>query len=86
MARYLVTRTIEPLSNEELSGIAKTVKTVCTEMDMQWIRSHLSADGKHCFCEFEAPSAEVCREHSQRAGLPYDEVFPVKEIEPGMFK
>jgi hypothetical protein len=53
---------------------------------MQWIRSHLTADGKHSFCEFEAPSAAACRQHAQLAGLPVDEVVAIgKEIGPKMF-
>jgi hypothetical protein len=54
---------------------------------MQWIRSHVTADGKHSFCEFEAPSADVCRQHAASAGLPVDDVFPVgMEIGPGQFQ
>ena len=86
MPRYFVTRTLTPLTDEQLHAIARTVTTTCDELGMQWIRSHLSADGRHCFCEFEAPSSDVCREHSQRANLPFDEVIPVNEILPTMFK
>jgi len=54
---------------------------------MSWVRSHLTADGKHSFCEFGAPSADACREHARRAGLPVDEVIPLgMEIGPAMFK
>jgi Protein of unknown function (DUF4242) len=88
MARFIVTRTLPPLSQEQLAAVGSRVKTVCAEIPgMQWIRSHLTADGKHSFCEFEAPGAEACREHAQRAGLPVDEVIPIgMEIGPGMFK
>jgi len=88
MPRYIVTRTLPPLTAEQLDQIGHNVVSVCGEMPgMQWIRSHLTADGKHSFCEFEAPSSEACREHSQRAGLPVDEVIPVgPEIGPEMFK
>jgi hypothetical protein len=54
---------------------------------VEWIRSHLTVDGKHFFCEFEAPNSEACREHARRAGLPVDEVDPLgRKIGPGMFK
>jgi hypothetical protein len=56
-------------------------------MGMQWIRSHVTADGKHSFCEFEAPSAEACREHAEIAGLPVDDIIPIgMELGPGQFK
>lgn len=86
MARYLVTRTLSPMKEEELPSVIHKVTDACDELGMQWIRSHLSVDGKHCFCEFEAPNAESCREHSSLAGLPFDEVIPVTEIMPTMFK
>lgn len=87
MSRYLVTRTLPPLSQEQLAGVGKTVVSVCEQMGIQWIRSNITADGKHSFCEFEAPSAEACREHAKRAGLPVDEVIPIgAQIGPEQFK
>ena len=48
---------------------------------------HVTADGKHSFCEFEAPNAEACREHAELAGLPVDDVIPLgMEIGPSQFK
>ena len=87
MPRYLVTRTLPALTPEQLYTVGKKVKSVCSEIGMQWIRSHITADGKHSFCEFEAPTAEACREHASRAGLPVDDVIPLgMEIGPNMFK
>ena len=77
MARYFVTRTLSPLTAGQMDAVGKQVKTVCAEMGMEWIRSHLTADGKHSFCEFEAPSTEACREHAAKAGLPVDDVIPL---------
>ena len=75
MARYLVTRTLPPLSAEELKQVGKKVVDACDRVGgMQWIRSHITADGKHSFCEFVAPNAEACREHAALAGLPVDDV------------
>jgi len=73
----MVTRTLPPLTSEQLETIGKNVVSACDEIGMQWIRSHVTADGKHSFCEFEAPSADACREHANRAGLPLDEVIPL---------
>jgi hypothetical protein len=88
MPRYIVQRTLPPLTQEQLNAIGKRVVEVCDEMPgLTWIRSHLTADGKHSFCEFEAPDASSCREHARRAGLPVDDVVPIgMEIGPGMFK
>ena len=87
MPRFMVTRTLRPLNPEQLDAVGKSVVLACDQLGMQWIRSHVTADGKHSFCEFEAPSAEVCRQHAMNAGLPVDDVFPVgMEIGPGQFQ
>ena len=87
MARFIVTRTLPPLTPEQLDAVGKNVVSACDQMGMQWIRSHVTADGKQSFCEFEASSAEVCREHAQKAGLPVDDVIPIgMEIGPDQFR
>jgi hypothetical protein len=88
MPRFIVTRTLPPLTAEQLDQIGRKVVSVCGEMPgVEWVRSHLTADGKHSFCEFEAPNAEACREHAVRAELPVDDVIPVgMDIGPAMFR
>ena len=87
MPRFMVTRTLPTLTSEQLESVGKNVVSACDQMGMQWIRSHVTADGKHSFCEFEAPSAEACREHSEIAGLPVDDVIAIgMEIGPSQFK
>jgi len=54
---------------------------------VEWLGSHLTADGKHSFCKFEAPDAESVRKHARLSGLPVDDVFPLGgDIGPSMFK
>lgn len=87
MPRFMVTRTLPPLTSEQLNAVGKSVISTCDQLGMQWIRSHVTADGQHSFCEFEAPDADTCREHAKAAGLPVDEVIPLGlEIGPGQFK
>ena len=88
MPRYIVTRTLPPLSDDDLAAVGRRVVEACGRLQgMQWIRSHLTADGKHSFCEFEAPDAAACREHASLAGLPVDDVVPIgREIGPDAFK
>lgn len=87
MARYIVTRTLPPLSAEQLNDVGKKVVDACKRVDgMQWVRSHITADGKHSFCEFIAPNADACRKHASMAGLPVDDVTEVgPEIGPAQF-
>jgi len=77
MPRFMVTRTLPPLNSEQLDVVGKNVVTACDKLGMQWIRSHVTADGKHSFCEFEAPTAEACRAHADLAQLPVDDVIPL---------
>jgi uncharacterized protein DUF4242 len=88
MPRYLVTRTLPPLTPQQLDAVGKKVVEACGKIQgMSWIRSHLTADGKHSFCEFDAPTPQACREHAALAGLPVDEVFPIgQEIGPALFR
>ncbi len=84
MPRFMVTRTLPPLTPEQIQAVARNVVAACDEVGgMTWIRSHLTADGQHSFCEFDAPSDEACREHAAVAGLPVDNVIPLgAEIGP----
>jgi hypothetical protein len=88
MARYLVTRTLPPLSQDQLNEVGRKVVAACKQIDgMEWVRSHITADGKHSFCEFTAPNADACRRHAQIAGLPVDDVMQIgQEIGPAQFK
>lgn len=78
MPRFIVTRTLPPLEPEDLEDVRKNVVSACDQLEgVTWIRSHLTADGKHSFCEFEAPNPDALREHASLAGLPVDEVVPI---------
>lgn len=85
MPRFMVTRTLPPLTSEQLAGVKANVVWACNTLgNVRWIRSHITADGNHSFCEFEAPDGEACKQHATLAGLPVDEVVPLGlEIGPG---
>ena len=87
MPRYIIERSIPPLSRQEIDAAAMRSSTVLREMpDIRWIRSYVSdAEGK-IYCEYDAPSPEAIREHARRAGLPVDRISEVAlEISPAMF-
>jgi hypothetical protein len=87
MPRFMVTRSLPPLDTDQMRTVADNVVRACDQVGrMTWIRSHLTADGKHSFCEFEAPDADACRQHAAIAGLPVDQVVPLgAEIGPTSF-
>lgn len=88
MPRFIIERNTGPLTQEELDVAGRRSNSVLAEMDgVTWIRSYVAhADGK-IFCEYEAPSAELVREHARRAGLPADAVREIHlTINPDMFR
>ena len=88
MPRFIIERNTGPLTPAELEAAGRRSNAVLAEMDgVVWIRSYVShADGK-VFCEYEAPNAEMIREHARRAGLPADAVREIQlTISPDMFR
>jgi hypothetical protein len=79
----MVTRTLPPLSPEQLHEVARNVVRAGDEIGVQWIRSNLTADGRHSFCEYDAPDEQAIREHSRISGIPFDNIAPLGvELEP----
>jgi hypothetical protein len=87
MPRFIIERSVAPLSRTQLDQAARLSIDVLKDMpDVRWIRSYVSdAEGK-IYCEYDAPSAEAIREHARRAGLPVDHISEIAlEINPAMF-
>jgi hypothetical protein len=88
MPRYIIERNTGQLTREQLDAAGRLSNQVLAEMEgVTWIRSYVShTDGK-IFCEYEAPNAELIREHARRAGLPADAIREIElTISPDMFR
>ena len=87
MPRYIIERSVPPLSREQLDAAGRRSLEVLQEMpEVRWIRSYVSDVEGKIYCEYDAPSAEAVREHARRAGLPVDRISEVAlEISPAMF-
>lgn len=88
MPRYIIERTIGPLTRDELEAAARRSREIADAMPgVVWIRSYVSdADGK-IYCEYDAPDEEAVREHARRAGLPVDHIAEIAlELSPTMFR
>jgi hypothetical protein len=87
MPRFVITRTVPPLKEEEITGAGKRSIAVCEEMGIKWIKSYYSAKDGKFYCEYEAPSVEAIYEHGRRAQLPVDTVSLISgDLDPSMFK
>lgn len=77
MPRYMITRSLPPLTAEQLEQVRLESTRVCGQLGITWVRSHITADGKHSFCEYDAPSEEAVREHGRISGIPIDDIMPI---------
>lgn len=87
MPRYIIERSVPPMTREQLDAAGRRSMEVLNGMpDVRWIRSYVSDIEGKIYCEYDAPSAEAIREHARRAGLPVDRISEVAlEISPAMF-
>ncbi len=61
------------LSSEDV----RLIDEINADEGVRWLFSFLSADRRHTYCLYEAPSAEAIRRAAVRAGLPADVVVEV---------
>jgi hypothetical protein len=83
MPQYVIERTLQgagALSAEQLKGIAQKSNSVLTELgpQIQWQHSYVTGD--KIYCVYNAPNAELIREHAERGGFPADSVSEVKNV------
>jgi hypothetical protein len=87
MPRYLITRTVPPLTEEQIAAAGKLSKAVTEELGIKWIKSYYSEKEGKIYCEYEAPNVDLIYEHGRRAQLPVDSVSMISgEFDPSMFK
>ncbi|MDP9179752.1 MAG: DUF4242 domain-containing protein [Gemmatimonadota bacterium] len=86
MPRYLIRREIPgagKLSRDELQQIAMKSNGVIHGLnlegrDVQWVHSYVVDDG--IYCVYNAPSADVVREHAMKGEFPANAVMDIREI------
>lgn len=87
MPKFLTTRTVPPLTEEQISSSSKRSMTVGEEIGVRWIKSYYSAADGKLYCEWEAPSIEAIYEHAKLLNSPVDSVSIISdEFDPSMFK
>ena len=83
MPRYLVSRTLGAVTDEQLDAAAERSSRVRDEQfpEIEWEHSHVVRDDAGAltsYCIYAAPTMQHIRDHAAAAGLPADEV---REIE-----
>jgi hypothetical protein len=83
MPIYMVDRRFaSPLNVEEFAAAGQQLSPCLDAREVKWISSHLSSDGTHSICVFEAVDAEAVREANRTAGLPFDKVWQAVRFTP----
>lgn len=83
MQRYIIERDIPGASkmsaDEKRAGAAKS-NAVLHDMgpDIQWVQTYVAGDKMYCI--YQAPSAELIREHARRSGFPADKITPIAAV------
>ena len=86
MARIILEQSFEkPLSEDEMTKLARQLDACLDIRDGAWRRTYLSADRRRMTCELEAPDAEAVTEACRSAHVPFDrawaaQVFSVEEF------
>jgi hypothetical protein len=83
MPQYVIERTLPGagnLSAEQLKGVAQKSNSVLKELgpQIEWLHSYVTGD--KIYCVYNAPNAELIREHAERGGFPADSVSEVKNV------
>jgi hypothetical protein len=83
MPQYVIERTLPGAGNlnaEQLQGVAQKSNSVLKELgpQIQWLHSYVTGD--KIYCVYDAPNAELIREHANRGGFPADSVSEVKHV------
>jgi hypothetical protein len=83
MPQYVIERTLPgagSLNAEQLKGVAQKSNSVLKELgpQIQWLHSYVTGD--KIYCVYNAPNADIIREHAKRGGFPADSVSEVKNV------
>ena len=60
-----------PLTDEEHGRIGARIDRCAELRSARWMRSYLSVDRKHMYCEFEAPDVESVRDAYRNAQVAF---------------
>ena len=83
MKKYVIERAISnvgALTRDQLHAASRNSCCVLDELgpDIQWVHSYVTDD--KIYCVYLAASEQILRDHAKRAGLPADNISPVRAI------
>jgi hypothetical protein len=86
MPKYVIERSIPgagKMSDKEIQDVSAASNKVLHDMsvegkDVQWVQSYVTGD--KLYCVYNAPTADLVREHAKRGGFPADSVNQVTRV------
>ena len=85
MPLYLIERTFA--EQLELSGDdVRLIEEANGDAGVSWLFSFLSADRRHSYCLYEAPSPDAIVDAARRANVPVDSIVEVSRQVPAELK
>lgn len=89
MPRYLVYREFpDPLAipvNEAGAEACEAVVETNLSDNVSWLHSYVSADRKHSYCIYDAPTPEAIRRAAERNRLPVTRITEVRVLDPWFY-
>ena len=83
MPKYVIEREVAgagSLTQEQLKGVSQNSCGVLNKLgpQIQWVHSYVTAD--KVYCVYNAPNAEMIREHAEQTGIPANSISQVATI------
>ncbi|HKG06634.1 MAG TPA: DUF4242 domain-containing protein [Pedobacter sp.] len=83
MPKYIIEREIPGLGKFTAEQLKEASKTSCNVLNnlgpqIQWVHSYVTADKMYCI--YNAPNAEIIREHAKQGGFPANSVSNISSI------
>jgi hypothetical protein len=91
MPRYLIERHFGDMRLEDLDAPEQVARTMAANErfpEISWEHSHViyADEGMVTYCVYVAPTAQMCRDHAEAAGVPADVVTELIYVAPGGIK
>ena len=83
MPKYVIERELPGAGNlgdAEIQGISQKSCQVLTDLgpQIQWVHSYVTDD--KIYCVYNAPNAEMVKEHAEKGGFPANKISEVRRI------
>jgi len=83
MPKYVIERNIPGIGKKSAQELQAISQKSCSVLDglgpqIRWLHSYVTDD--KIYCVYEAPSAELIREHARQGGFPADRISEVARL------